>query len=143
MIRNEAGLCCRISSIVGLWWQFKEPNGPKTNKGPSKTMLCPKSPVDGRPPPSSSVTAAHPAGPRGGVGWSRIGPSPLFIKAGPSFGTSWSAMELCCWSAFLAQGLCSSARDTHRHRLRVKLRGEEQGSAVRACLYLLTADVAV
>ena len=29
VIRKEAGLFCRISSSVRLWWEFKEPTGPK------------------------------------------------------------------------------------------------------------------
>ena len=43
----------------------------------------------------------------------------------------------------LAEELRSGARDTHRHRVRVRLHWGEQGSAARAGLHLLIADVTV
>ena len=43
----------------------------------------------------------------------------------------------------MAEGLRSGARDTHGHRVQVRLPWGEQGSAARAGLYLLIAGVTV
>ena len=91
---------------------------PEIGKGPFKIMLFPRSPVAGRTPPSSPVTAALLAGPGGGVGGSRIGPFPRLIKAGPSFGTSYYALELCCWCLPWSCAVATAARQTILARMK-------------------------
>ena len=105
VIREEAGLYCKTSCGVRLWWQIKEPNGPRNRQRTFQNHALPEVSCRRSNP---SILACHRSSPgraRGGGRWESDRPIPTVNQGWPllrhfllCLGAVLlvSALELCC-----------------------------------------------